>query len=100
VPAGGGQRRSPGKGQASGACPFLPKSFPAGQVHMIQTVIMCVESQAIDFRLTRERNTHALPTGREILAGDDYAVERQGGTTLITLNMQTSREGRPKVRWR
>jgi hypothetical protein len=61
---------------------------------------MCVESQAIEFRLTRERNAHALETGREILAGDDYTQERQGGISLIASNRQTSSEGRLKVRWK
>ncbi len=67
---------------------------------MIQTVIMCVKSQAIESCLTPERNAHALATGREILAGDDYTLERQGGISLITSNRQTSREGRLKVRWK
>ncbi|HET9493198.1 MAG TPA: beta-galactosidase [Chloroflexia bacterium] len=80
----------------------LPLSVSFGDVRVLYSTaeITRVESQAIEFRLTRERNALALETGREILAGDDYTVERQGDITFVTSNRQTSREGRLKVRWR
>jgi beta-galactosidase len=80
----------------------LPLSVSFGDIRILYSTaeIARVENQAIEFRLTRERNALALETGREILAGDDYTVERQGGITLITSNRQTSREERLRVWWK
>jgi beta-galactosidase len=78
----------------------LNLTIGAGRIVYATAEITAIAAEAMTFRLTQDADVIALETDREIIPCADYALARQGATTLLTARQPAGSDDRLTVRWR